>query len=145
FKTADELAGRLGIDRASPQRARAALRYVLQELSHEGHTGFPETGVLERTTAQLPDLPRAVLTQAIEEERLAGGLVRERGGEEPWLYLKPLFLAELGVARCLRKLCAGDHPLPALDAAAALAWVEKRMGLELATSQRDAISQALRQ
>src|SRR5262249_6043733 len=30
FKTADELAGRLGIDRASPLRARAALRYVLQ-------------------------------------------------------------------------------------------------------------------
>src|SRR5207249_8123861 len=33
FQTADELAQRLGIDRASPLRARAALRYVLQQLS----------------------------------------------------------------------------------------------------------------
>src|SRR5205823_7859777 len=32
FKTADELAERLGVDRASPLRARAAVRYVLQEL-----------------------------------------------------------------------------------------------------------------
>ena len=42
FKTADDLAERLGVDRTSPFRARAALKYVLGELSHEGHVGFPE-------------------------------------------------------------------------------------------------------
>src|SRR5262249_47727488 len=47
FHTADELAGRLGIDRASPLRARAAVRFVLQELSGEGHVGYPESGVVE--------------------------------------------------------------------------------------------------
>src|SRR5262249_21362728 len=35
FDTADKLAGRLGIDRASPLRARAALRYKLQQHSHD--------------------------------------------------------------------------------------------------------------
>src|SRR5207237_2500267 len=40
FRTADELAARLGIDRGSRLRARAALRYVLQQLSTEGHVGF---------------------------------------------------------------------------------------------------------
>src|SRR5215469_6114938 len=49
FKTADELAERLGIDRASPLRARAALRFVLQTLSDEGHVGHPEAGVVEKT------------------------------------------------------------------------------------------------
>ena len=44
FKTADELAGRLGIDRASPLRARAALRYVLQALSHGGPRRLPRGG-----------------------------------------------------------------------------------------------------
>jgi exodeoxyribonuclease V alpha subunit len=81
----------------------------------------------------------------VELERNAGDLVREPGGEEPWLYLKPLFLAELGLARCLHRLREGDHPLPALDVDAALQWVEKRMGLELAATQRDAIAQATRQ
>src|SRR5262249_29603218 len=37
FQSADQLAERLGIDRASPLRARAAIRYVLQELSGQGH------------------------------------------------------------------------------------------------------------
>jgi exodeoxyribonuclease V alpha subunit len=142
FQTADELAQRLGIDRASPLRARAALRYVLQQLSTEGHVGFPEDGVIDRT-AELTGIDRAVVTAAVEDGKREDELVREPGGEEPWLYLKPLFMAELGVARSLHGLSAGPHPLAGLDAEAALARVESRIGLQLATSQRDAIRQAI--
>ena len=49
FQSADQLAERLGIDRASPLRARAALKYVLQSLSDEGHVGFAQAEVIERT------------------------------------------------------------------------------------------------
>jgi exodeoxyribonuclease V alpha subunit len=140
FKTADDLAGRLGIDRNSPLRARAAVRFVLQELSRAGHVCCPEAVVIEQT-ATLTDIPLEVLAEAVEAERQAGDLVREPA-EEPLLYLKPLFLAELGVARSLKKMLEGAHPLPALDTDAALHWVEKKMGLELAVSQRDAIMQA---
>jgi exodeoxyribonuclease V alpha subunit len=143
FKTADELAGRLGIDRASPLRARAALRFVLQEASQEGHVGAPEEAIV-RQTAALTDIPEEIVRAAVEHERQAGDVVREPGGDEPWLYLKPLFMAELGVARSIRKLRDGPHPLPALDLDAALAWVEKRMGLQLAATQRDAIRAATR-
>jgi exodeoxyribonuclease V alpha subunit len=143
FHTADELAGRLGVDPASPLRARAALRFVLQELSREGHVGFPEAGVKERTAA-LTGIPPEVIAEAVEAERQAGDLVREPAGDEPWLYLKPLFLAELGVARSLLRLGEGDHPLPAFDAGAALRTIEAKMGLELAAAQRDAVSRAAR-
>jgi exodeoxyribonuclease V alpha subunit len=144
FQTADQLAERLGIDRASPVRARAALRYVLQQLSNEGHVGFPEARVIERT-AELTGIGREVVAAAVEDGRAEEELVREPGGEEPWLYLKPLFLAEVGVARALHGLRQGPHPLPAIDTEAALRWVEKRMGLELASTQRDAIRQATTQ
>jgi exodeoxyribonuclease V alpha subunit len=141
FHTADELAGRLGIDRASPLRARAALRYVLQELSGEGHVGFPESAAIERTAA-LTQISADVVRDAVEHERQAGDVVREPQADEPWLYLKPLFLAELGVARSLRNLCDGGHPLPRIDVDAALHWVEQKMGVELAPAQRDAIRRA---
>ncbi len=155
FKTADDLAARLGIDRQSPLRARAALRYVLQELSHEGHVGFPEVGVVERTAA-LTEIGAEIVVAAVETERTTppsppsqggeggGSLVREPGGDEPWLYLKPLFLAELGVARSLHRLQQGGHPLPAVNLDVALDWVQKKMGVELAPRQRDAIGQATR-
>src|SRR5437588_210128 len=60
FQTADKLAERLGIDRASPLRARAALRYVLQRLSDEGHVGFPESLVIQRT-AELTQIGPEIL------------------------------------------------------------------------------------
>jgi exodeoxyribonuclease V alpha subunit len=152
FHTADQLAERLGIDRASPLRAGAALRYVLQELSGEGHCGFPESAVVERTVA-LTGIDRDVVTAAVEQQRHEDALVREpwpapagihMGGipDEPWLYLKPLFLAELNTARALRGLCQGEHPLPAINLDAALAWVEKKIGLTLAPTQREAVRQA---
>src|SRR4051794_28663413 len=85
FRTADELAGRLGIDRASPLRARAALRFVLQELSGQGHVGFPESGVVERT-AQLTEISADVIGEAVEHERRQGDVVREpQTDDEPWL------------------------------------------------------------
>jgi len=36
FKTADELAAKMGIDRNSPYRARAAVQYTLQDLAGQG-------------------------------------------------------------------------------------------------------------
>jgi exodeoxyribonuclease V alpha subunit len=159
FDSADQLAQKLGIDRDSPLRAAAALRFVLQELSgNDGHCGYPETQVLDQT-ATLTEIPREILVQAVEELRVGGELVREpfndnpsppaplpqgeRGeGAEPWLYLKPLFLAELGVARAILALREGQHPLPQIDLDAAVNWVEQRMNLTLAESQRQALRQA---
>src|SRR5262245_5922065 len=142
FKTADELGRRLGIDPASPKRAKAALRYTLQQLSQEGHVGYPEEGVIA-TTAEIPELPVEVIRGAVEELRAEGEIVREPG-RPPWLYLKPLFLAELGIARSVRDLLQGEHPLPSLDVEAAIARVEQKMGLELATNQREALRAATR-
>lgn len=141
FKTADELAAKLGIDRASPLRARAAVRYVLQQLSNEGHVGYPEDAVIDRTAA-LTGIAAEVVAGAVDAGRQDGEFVREPAEDKPWLYVKPLFLAEVGVARALRELQEGQHPLPAIDTDAALGWVEKRMGIELAATQRDAIRQA---
>ena len=43
FKTADELAAKLGIDRNSPYRARAAVRYTLGELASQGPCRLPSS------------------------------------------------------------------------------------------------------
>lgn len=141
FQTADRLAERLGIDRASPLRARAAVRYILQRQSDDGHVGYPEAGVVAETT-RLTEIDEAIVRDAVEAGRADGEFVRETAEDEPWLYLKPLFLAELAVARALRILQDGPHPLPKIDGEAALAWVERKTGLELAPAQRDAIRRA---
>src|SRR5262249_25137929 len=117
-------------------------RYTLQQLSQEGHVGFPEEGVIA-TTAEIPDLPVSVIRESVETLRQEGEIVRAPGSP-PWLFLKPLFLAELGVARSVRKLQPGAHPLPALDVEAAISRVESKMGIELAANQREALRAATR-
>lgn len=76
FDTADKLALELGMDRQSPLRAQAALRYVLQEFSQQGHVGYPEAGVVQRT-GELTQIPAEVITAAIEQARAQEELVRD--------------------------------------------------------------------
>jgi len=150
FKTADELAMRLGLPMDSPLRARAAVRFVLQELGSKGNVGYPEASVAEETI-RLTGIDATVIQEAIETGRQEDELVRDSAPAEAsreaasWLYLKPLFLAETGVARAICSLAKGQHPLPQIDVPAALGWVQTKMGLELAESQREAIEAATRE
>jgi len=150
FKTADDLATRLGLPKDSPLRARAAVRYVLQELSTKGHVAYPQQGVLDETM-RLTNIAPEIIREAIEAGRQEDELVRDVAKEAPegadpeWLYLKPLFLAEVGIARAIRALARGDHPLPEINAEAALRWVQQKMQLKLAPSQREAIEAATRE
>ncbi len=97
---------------------------------------------------RLTNIPPAIIGQAIEVGRQEDELVRDEApacgeaAEEEWLFLKPLFLAELGVARAIQSLARGDHPLPQIKIDAALTWVEQKMGIELAPTQREAIAAA---
>jgi exodeoxyribonuclease V alpha subunit len=144
FQTADELARRLGIDPQSLERARAAVRHVLRTRSLEGHVTYPEIGVVE-DAIHLTEIAPEKIRLAVETELAEGDLVRESCQGESWLYLKPLHLAEINVAKGLRELQQARHPLPGLNADIALAAVEARMGLELAPTQRHAVREAARE
>jgi exodeoxyribonuclease V alpha subunit len=146
FKTADELATRLGLPKDSPLRARAAVRFILQDMSSKGHVGYPEHGVIDETM-RLTSIAPEIIQESIESGRQEDEFVRDtattpEGSDEAWLYLKPLFLAEVGVARMIRALTTGEHPLPEVDVPAALEWVQRKMGLELAPTQRAAVEAA---
>lgn len=156
FRTADELALRLGIPRDAPQRAQAAVRHVLQEAAGtKGHVGLPEPLVVEQT-AELTQISPDAVRAAVEALRLADEVVRdtvgnaERGmrsaeleSDSALLYLKPFFLAELGIARGIHALLGGEHPLPSVDIEKALGWVEAKMGIAFADAQRDAVRAAV--
>ncbi len=153
FKIADDLARRLGLPEDSPLRARAAIRYVLQMFQEDfGHVCYPEEGLVSKTQ-QLTNIPLEILRQAIETGRQEDEFVRDSAPkcnhmiqEESaplLLYTKPMFLAELGVARSIQRLLKGDHPLPQTDHERAISWVQDRMRVELAPAQREALKSAM--
>lgn len=145
FATADELARRLGVEPHSEQRGRAALRHLLKEASYDGHCAVPEEELIQKTS-ELTEIPTTALKVALTALLEEGGLIRStEAAYEPWIYLPSLFKAEEGVARGLRRLMEGKHPLGDMDVGRALAWVEEGMKLELAVGQREAIRQAVSQ
>ncbi len=145
FKTADELAAKLGIDRNSPYRARAAVQYTLQELAGQGHVGHPEPGVVEHTT-KLVEIDQKIVEDAVQAAVGDNSVVRDTVAGEPWLYLAGLYRAEVGLAHSVHRIAsATPHPLPSIDMEKALSWVEKRLDIHLAVSQHEAIRQACQQ
>ena len=121
------------------------MRHILKQGSQEsGHVCLPEPAVVAMTLEGVPGLPEEVVRASIEELRKEGEAVREPG-DPPWLYLKPLFLAELGIARAVRSLKEGGHPLPGGGLDAELSRIERKMELEFAPQQREAVRAAARE
>ncbi len=142
FKTADELAARLGIDRNSPLRAQAAIHYTLHELADEGHCAYPEPGVIEKTV-QLVSIEARLVEEAVAQAVAAKSVVREIVQGEPWLYLAGLYRAETGLAKAIRRLLSvRQHPLPKIDVEKAINWVGRHLKIELAEGQKEAVRKA---
>jgi exodeoxyribonuclease V alpha subunit len=143
FKTADELAAKLGIDRNSPYRARAAVRYTLGELASQGHVAYPESGVVEHTT-KLVQIDQMIVEDAVKSAVAEKAVIREIVEGDAWLYLTALHRAEVELAQSIHRIAAATpHPMPKIDVEKAIAWVEGKLGINLATGQQDAIRQAV--
>ena len=142
FRTADAIAMRLGIGKAAMIRLRAGVAHALTEAMDDGHCGLPAETLLP-TAAGLLEAPEDRVRDAIGEELEAGNVVADRVGETPCVFLAGLHRAEQGIAERLRRIAAGTRPWPRIDPDKALPWIERRTGLALADSQRDAVRLAL--
>ena len=140
FKTADDIAYRLGVANDAPERLKAGLLHVLETAAQNGHCCFPEAKTLEKALELLgasDELVRSQIEPLIESSQI------ERHGE--FLYLPHLRAAEQSIAASVKALAASPAAYPPIDEDAALAWVMKKTGKELAESQQRAVREALRQ
>ena len=142
FKTADNLAMQLSIDRVSLIRAQAGVRHVLQESSGAGHCARPFDDLVEESV-QLLDIPEATIKEAIASEIAEQRLMPESINDIPCLFLTPLYRAEVGVANHVKRLLQGDSPWTCTDMAVAMPWVEQKNSLQLSGSQKAAITLAV--
>jgi exodeoxyribonuclease V alpha subunit len=142
FKTADQLAQKLGIAPDSMIRAQAGVRHVLQELSNQGHCAAKHPDLVD-AASKLLEIPAEIIEPAIQAEVDEKNLISEPIRGEPSLFLAPLYYSEVNVAERLGKLLKGQPAWfdPALDKA--IPWVEQKTGLQLSESQKKAVLLAL--
>ena len=142
FTTADAIAMKLGIKPDAMVRLRAGVNYGLSEAAGEGHCGLPLDDLVS-TTVQLLECPEPLVREALELELAEGTIVLDRVGESDCVFPAGLHHAETGIARMLGALLQHPAPWPAIDAGKAIPWVEGRIGIELAASQKEAVRAAL--
>ena len=162
FRTADAIAARLGIEATAMIRLRAGINYALLEASGEGHCGLPTAELLKlagellaverpapssppqrETPAKRVPLEPAVIQAALDLELSEGSVVADALAGEAAIFLAHLHRDERRIADVLQELAQGAPPWGQIDAAKAITWVEQRLSLELAASQKAAVQQAL--
>jgi len=156
FRTADAIAARLGIEATAMIRLRAGINYALLEASGEGHCGLPTAELLklagELLAVERPDetgatrrepLGPAVIQAALDLELSEGSVVADTLAGEGAIFLAHLHRDERRIAEALQELAQGAPPWGTINAERAVSWVEQRLGLELATSQKAAVELAL--
>ncbi len=141
FKTADQIALKLGMDPASLERVKAYILYILEKDNEQGHVFSLASEVGERCAADL-DVPAVKVELA-----LAGLLKGEKIVAEDWaggraLYLPFFYQAQEEVVRSIHKLAGFPCRAPDFDLGKAIADTEKELGMVFSPLQRGAIRES---
>jgi exodeoxyribonuclease V alpha subunit len=157
FKTADQIAQRLGIPHDSPQRVKAGLQFALSQAAEDGHCYLPETELVT-TATELLGVDTGLAERCLEELVAEEGVVAEplpTAAVSPGLpegmgraiWLVPFHRAERALAAGLLRLL--EDPADrlawsqAVDWPVALDWLRRTIGVTLAPEQEAAVRLAL--
>ncbi len=142
FKTADEIASRLGMDKNSPFRLEAGLKYIMMSAAGDGHCYLPKSELKEKTLVLLgtgedgmdDGITALLLRQSFFSAEIDGETV---------VYYMPYHTAENNVAKAIAELnmMETEDYLDSIDK-----WIrdlENEQGFEFGSKQKDAIKGAL--
>jgi exodeoxyribonuclease V alpha subunit len=142
FKTADQIAQKIGIVHDSLQRASAGLAHVLLQATNQGHCALP-LDVVREETGKLLLVEDKIIDMAVDKAIADGLVFRETIAEEDLLFLPQLRRAEQAIAVRIAKLSEKAPNYPPIDLEKAIDWCEQTTGKHLAPSQAAALQQAI--
>lgn len=139
FKGADKIAMEMGIAKDSDARLEAGVAHVLQQATHQGHLFLPD-GELVDESVQLLDIARDPVNGALVRAVAAGKVVRDQDA----CYTPKMYEAETGTAEYLKRLISTrSESIEILSMENALKWVQKKLRIDLAEEQQEAIRTGL--
>ena len=119
FRTADQIAEKLGFGKESYVRLRSGLMYTLSELSNDGYVYAEKQQLIDKASELLEASAETIIMtmdemfrkeELIREQKIAK--IDDEGNPVIPVYLPPFYYAETGVAGKLKKLVsmpAGDR------------------------------------
>lgn len=142
FKTADEIASRIGIHTDSDYRIKSGIFYTLQQAVGEGHIYLPQQVLLKRASSllevEIQNIEKYVMDLCIERKTV----MKESDGEIR-IYPSHYYYLELNTAKMLHDLNI-DCEMPEEMMESRLKKVEKKEEIELDPMQHRAVIESIK-
>ena len=142
FKTADEIAAKVGIRTDSDFRIRSGIIYTLQQAAGEGHTYLPQKELTKRTSMLLEVDPEHIekhyMNLAMDRK-----LVMQKDGDMTQIYSSVFYYMEANTAMMLKQLDI-SYDVPDIEIEAQIRKIEKQTEMELDEHQVEAVKEAVR-
>lgn len=142
FRTADEIAVRVGTRMDSDFRIRSGILYVLLQASTEGHTYLPEEE-LTRRTGQLLEVGEEQIEKQYMDLAIERKIIMKQGENQTQIYAASFYYMEANTATMLKQLNV-SYDVPDLEIEERVRRIEKQTGMELDEHQMTAVKEAVR-
>ncbi len=142
FRTADEIAARVGIRMDSDFRVRSGILYTLLQASGEGHTYLPETELTPRASKLLnvtaEQVEKQYMDLAIERK-----IILKQMEDQTQIYAASFYYMEANTATMLKRLNV-SYDVSDAEIEQRIRGIEKKSGMTLDEHQVTAVKEAAR-
>ncbi|WP_368505457.1 ATP-dependent RecD-like DNA helicase [Alkalihalophilus sp. As8PL] len=146
FRKADLLGAAIGLTGSHPERIRAGLLFVVQELClQDGHVFLDKDSLIPHVRSLLSSPGDVITAEEIEHELLSMEEDDALVIEDNRVYVKSLYFAEKGIVSSVRRLAATEvkDEFPESEFLKTLGQLEEELKIEYAPQQKEAIQTAL--
>ena len=142
FRTADEIAARVGIRTDSDFRICSGILYVLLQASAEGHTFLPQEELTRRTEQLLGVLLEQIEKQYMDLAIERKIIMKQAEGEQTQIYAASFYYMEANTAAMLKQLNV-RYDVPDIEIEQRIRGIEKQTGMVLDEHQVTAVKEAV--
>lgn len=142
FKTADQIALKLGISPDSPERVKAYIYYLLEKANEQGHV-FSFRKDLEKDCCRDLELEQQQFIDSLDRLEKQKLVIMEDVGGDQAVYIPFFHLAEEEVVHSLHNLAVFPCLTPKFDIEKALNKVEGDMHVSFSSQQKLAVRESL--
>lgn len=142
FKTADNIAKKMGVSEDSPFRIEAGLKFIMIESAGEGHCYLPEEELIKRTSKIL-NVDLEEIRESIRNLALRNNFYMVNEGDDTIVYYMPYHVAENKVARKIVELSRVDFGEIEIDIDKEVEKIEEQDDICFGNKQIIAIKESL--
>ena len=142
FRTADEIAARVGIRMDSDFRVRSGILYTLLQASGEGHTYLPETELTPRA-AKLLNVTAEPVEKQYMDLAIERKIILKQMEDQTQIYAASFYYMEANTAAMLKRLNV-SYDVSDMEIEQRIQGIEKKSGMTLDEHQVTAVKEAVR-